>query len=108
MRRAQAPHNARSHGRRPAAGSVGAGRRRAARCRPPVVKASAGAGTRDESTRTIVLGGAALVLLTLVAYLPALGAGFVWDDDFFVTRNGALRTVQGLRTIWFHPEKIGQ
>ncbi len=63
---------------------------------------------RGESTRTIALGVGALVLLTLATYLPALGAGFVWDDDFFVTRNEALRTLGGLRTIWFHPEKIAQ
>jgi Flp pilus assembly protein TadD len=42
----------------------------------------------------------ALVLLTLVTYRPALDAGFVWDDDDYVTANEALRTRTGLRRIW--------
>ena len=37
---------------------------------------------------------------TLVAYLPAVRGGFVWDDDAHVTRP-ALRSLDGLRRIWF-------
>jgi tetratricopeptide (TPR) repeat protein len=51
---------------------------------------------------------AVLVGLVVAAYLPAMRGGFVWDDDFFVTRNMALRTVGGLRTIWLRPSEIGQ
>ena len=36
---------------------------------------------------------------TLVAYLPALNGGFIWDDDFHVT-GGSLRSLHGLRRIW--------
>ncbi len=50
----------------------------------------------------------ALVLLTLVAYLPALEAGFIWDDDFYVTQNPTLRTTAGLGRIWFEPTSIPQ
>ncbi|MGH9869797.1 MAG: tetratricopeptide repeat protein [Candidatus Polarisedimenticolia bacterium] len=46
---------------------------------------------------------AALVLATVVAYLPALGGGYVWDDDVHVTHNDALRSMEGLRAIWFQP-----
>jgi protein O-mannosyl-transferase len=37
---------------------------------------------------------------TLVAYFPAIGAGFIWDDDAHVTKP-ALRTLHGLGRIWF-------
>jgi len=41
-----------------------------------------------------------LVALTLVAYAPTLDAGFIWDDDDYVTENPTLRTADGLRRIW--------
>lgn len=40
--------------------------------------------------------------LTLVAYWPALDAGFVWDDDGHLTRP-ELRSLAGLARIWFEP-----
>ena len=43
--------------------------------------------------------GAALFAATLLAYLPALRAGFVWDDDGFVTKP-ELRSLAGLARIW--------
>ena len=43
---------------------------------------------------------AALVLLTFLAYWPALGAGFIWDDGAYVSENPQIRTGQGLRRIW--------
>jgi tetratricopeptide (TPR) repeat protein len=36
----------------------------------------------------------------LIAYLPAIRAGFIWDDDDYVTDNNALRSLDGLRQIW--------
>jgi len=50
------------------------------------------------------LGAATLVaLLGLVAYFPALRAGFIWDDDLYVSANQTLRSLDGLRRIWFDP-----
>jgi tetratricopeptide (TPR) repeat protein len=43
----------------------------------------------------------ALVALTCLAYQPVWRAGFVWDDDVYVTNNASLRTLDGLRRIWF-------
>jgi tetratricopeptide (TPR) repeat protein len=43
------------------------------------------------------------VVATVAAYLPALNAGFVWDDDSHVTDNRTLRSVEGLRQIWLEP-----
>ena len=34
------------------------------------------------------------------AYLPALGAGFVWDDEPLITANPLLRSLSGLAEIW--------
>jgi tetratricopeptide (TPR) repeat protein len=39
----------------------------------------------------------------VLAYLPALRGGFVWDDDAYVTANRALRSLGGLWRIWFEP-----
>jgi tetratricopeptide (TPR) repeat protein len=44
-----------------------------------------------------------LVGLPLVAYLPAAGGDFIWDDDMYVVNNQALRTTKGLYKIWFVP-----
>ena len=41
-----------------------------------------------------------LVGLVLVTYLPVYGAGFVWDDDYYVLANATLRDLQGLESIW--------
>jgi len=41
-----------------------------------------------------------LIGATLVAYLPAMNGGFVWDDDFHVTANPSLRDAHGLLDIW--------
>ncbi len=51
---------------------------------------------------------AALLLLTAVVYLPALQAGFIWDDDAYVTANPALRTLDGLGRIWTSPSASPQ
>ena len=44
-----------------------------------------------------------LVAVTLVAYLPALGGQFIWDDDDYVTDNLLLHSLKGLWQIWFVP-----
>ena len=50
-----------------------------------------------------VAGSAGLILAAvLLAYLPALGGGFLWDDDAHVTKPG-LRSLHGLWRIWSEP-----
>ena len=52
------------------------------------------------SQRTIVvLWIAGLVALVLLAYRPALRAGFIWDDGAHITKP-ELRSVEGLGRIW--------
>jgi hypothetical protein len=54
------------------------------------------------------LAGALIVLLTVVAYLPAMRGGFIWDDDAYVTENQTLRSAKGLRQIWLNPKETVQ
>jgi tetratricopeptide (TPR) repeat protein len=41
-----------------------------------------------------------LVVVTIVAYLPAMRAGFIWDDDDHLTANPAVAAPNGLHYIW--------
>src|SRR6266404_8250134 len=41
-----------------------------------------------------------IVAAVWFAYLPALRAGFVWDDEQLITSNPLLRTFSGLAEIW--------
>jgi len=43
----------------------------------------------------------AIFLATLCAYWPSLNAGFIWDDDGYVTKP-ALRSLAGLGRIWLN------
>jgi len=38
--------------------------------------------------------------MTFIAYLPVLSNGYIWDDDYYVTENAALRDGPGLANIW--------
>ncbi|MFG0248420.1 MAG: tetratricopeptide repeat protein [Phycisphaeraceae bacterium JB051] len=49
-----------------------------------------------------------LITLTLLAYVPVLQCGYIWDDDYYVTHNATLTHVGGLADIWFSPHSIPQ
>jgi tetratricopeptide (TPR) repeat protein len=49
-----------------------------------------------------------LLLATIFAYRPAWNGSFVWDDDFYVTKNPLLTASDGLRRIWFSLESPSQ
>lgn len=51
------------------------------------------------------LAAAVLVLLTAISYLPALQAGFVWDDAVF-TENRAVQEWGDFWAIWLSPGHI--
>src|SRR5689334_4953521 len=40
-----------------------------------------------------------LLIVLCLAYLPAVGGSFLWDDDAHVTRT-ELRSAEGLKRIW--------
>ena len=50
------------------------------------------------------LGLALLALASVVlAFLPALQAGFIWNDHTYITENPTLDGLSGLRRIWTDP-----
>jgi tetratricopeptide (TPR) repeat protein len=44
--------------------------------------------------------GAFIVMAAIVCYLPAMRAGFVWDDDLLVTENPLVQNTDSLPTVW--------
>lgn len=44
--------------------------------------------------------GLLLVVLTVVVYFPTTHSSYVWDDDYYVEKNEALRSTDGLWRIW--------
>lgn len=52
--------------------------------------------------------GALIVAGVLIAYLPAIFGGFIWDDDSYLTENMLLREPGGLQRIWFEPRATPQ
>ena len=55
------------------------------------------------SARTI-LAAAGIVAVTLVAYVPAMRGGFVWDDDVLLYNNRLIKASDGLYRFWFTVE----
>src|ERR1041384_1658982 len=55
------------------------------------------------NARRTAAGAASIVLLTVLAYQPVWHAGFIWDDDYHVSNNTTLRSLDGLGWIWFEP-----
>jgi protein O-mannosyl-transferase len=68
----------------------------------PAAGPSAAAPAKGERALSIWLG-VLVAFATLVAYLPALRAGFIWNDDDYVT-SPPLQSLHGLGQIWF---KVG-
>ena len=52
--------------------------------------------------------GCLLIVVTVMAYLPARNAGFIWDDDDYVTNNPLLTAPDGLWRIWFSLDSPSQ
>ena len=46
----------------------------------------------------------AIFVVTLLVYIPAMQAGFIWDDDAFLTRNPLIHASDGLYRFWFTTE----
>jgi Tfp pilus assembly protein PilF len=58
--------------------------------------------------RPVWLGGLFIILATLAAYWPVFSAGFIWDDDAYVTENSLLSAPDGLSRIWFSAHSQSQ
>jgi tetratricopeptide (TPR) repeat protein len=62
------------------------------------------ASTQDKPASPHFAPAVALVALVLLAYIPAIPAGWIWDDDAHITHTDAMRSLDGLRRIWLQPE----
>ncbi len=88
-------------------------RKRARRRGPPAGREAAKRAASDSLpsapgsrfARRGTLAALALAVLAVGCYLPALLAGFVWDDRVFA-RALAVRDWDGLWRIWFSPSEI--
>ncbi len=49
-------------------------------------------------------GWALIFAVTVLAYLPTLRNGFVWDDDTFLTDNRLIKAPDGLQRFWLTTE----
>lgn len=55
--------------------------------------------------RNEIIAGILLALITLIAYLPLVKAGYIWDDGGWVVHNPLMTSPHGLWDIWFEPSK---
>ena len=62
-------------------------------------------GTDKPRTWLLIL---ALVALVGFSYQSVWKAGFIWDDNDYVTNNPTLRSLDGLRRIWFELGAVEQ
>ena len=60
------------------------------------------------SHKTVIIWAGLILLVTLVAYIPTMRGGYIWDDDHYITENTTLRTLDGLRRIWLEPKALPQ
>ncbi|MBI2825872.1 MAG: tetratricopeptide repeat protein [Planctomycetia bacterium] len=74
----------------------------------PTTRRGRNARTGADGLARAALWGSALVALALAAYWPALENGFIWDDEHYVTENPTLRTLWGLKRMWFEPRSLPQ
>src|SRR6266513_1987494 len=59
-------------------------------------------------SREGLLWGFVLLAATILAYQQAWHAGYIWDDDVYVTDNKLLTATDGLRRIWFSLDSPSQ
>ena len=52
------------------------------------------------SGRLSFAGALLIVVFTLIAYMPVMRCGFIWDDNAYVTNNKAVIDPNGLSRIW--------
>ncbi len=59
--------------------------------------------TKIDDFNSIKAKSLLLVFLIMLAYIPAIRAGFIWDDDVITSQQGLFGTLEGLWKIWTHP-----
>ena len=69
----------------------------------PTVSQMAGA-TTVKPWKSPLVGAALIILLTILAYLPAMRGGFFWDDYVLITDSPMVKAHNGLYRFWFTTE----
>jgi len=59
--------------------------------------------SRPARWEVLVLQGAMIFLACLWIYTPVYHGEWLWDDDYLITANPAMRSVDGLWRLWFAP-----
>jgi len=54
--------------------------------------------------RSLYPGATLIILLTVVAYVPAMRGRFIWDDGLLISENRIVRASDGLYRFWFTTE----
>src|SRR2546425_10031610 len=54
--------------------------------------------------KSFVLGAGLMLVVTLVAYMPAMRGEFIWDDEISITDNHIVKASDGLQRSWFTTE----
>jgi len=54
----------------------------------------------DPFSARVKLFSALLILCAIIAYFPAINAGFIWDDAPLLTANPQMQSEHGLKDIW--------
>jgi len=67
------------------------------------VSGVSGASGEKKDKAWLLLGGV-IFLAVFLSYLPVLNAGFIWDDDTFLTENPLISAKDGLFRFWFSSE----
>jgi protein O-mannosyl-transferase len=60
--------------------------------------------SRPQVSRTFWWPAAAIIISAVLAFWPALSAGFIWDDDSMLTQNALIRGP--LKQFWFSTEPV--
>jgi len=67
-----------------------------------------GAIPAQNSKIKILSLGLVLVAATILVYQPVWHAGFIWDDDVYITKNRLLTVPDGFSRIWFSTDSPSQ
>src|SRR5439155_21986802 len=54
----------------------------------------------DPFSARVKLFSALLISSAVIAYFPAINAGFIWDDASLLTANPQMQSEHGLKEIW--------